>query len=90
MDFHQTLCALILCRSGLGLLMGKFHRILMELSARPYFRFSDDNLSKCQEILTKLWTCIYMKKIWFGIAYGQISSMFDRVIYLRQGNGGVL
>ena len=35
---------------------------------------SDDNLSKCQEILTKLG--IDIKKIWFGIANGQILSIF--------------
>ena len=33
MDFHQTLCELILWRSGFGLLMGKFHEFLTELSA---------------------------------------------------------
>ena len=54
----------------------------MELSARdtPIFLFPEDNLSKCQGILTKLGTCIDMKEIWFLIANGQISSMFDRVI----------
>ena len=36
------MCALILWRSGLGLLMGKFRQFLIELSARatdPYFHF---------------------------------------------------
>ena len=38
----STVCALILWRSGLGLLMGKFHWILTALSARdtPIFSFS--------------------------------------------------
>ena len=31
-----------------------------------------------------------MKEIWFGIAYGQISSMFDTVICPQHNNGGVL
>ena len=85
MDFHQTL---ILWRSGLGLLMGKFPQILIELTARdtPIFSFPDDNLSKSQEILTKLGTCIDIKEIWFCIAHGQISSMFDRVICPRHDN----
>ena len=51
-----------------------------ELSARDtpiFFHFPDDNLSKCQGILTKLGTCIDIKEIWFRIAYGQISSMYD-------------
>ena len=43
--------------------MGKFRQILTELSAQdaPIFLFPDDNLSKCQGILTKLGTCIDMK-----------------------------
>ena len=71
--------------------MGKFRQLLTELSARdtPIFSFSDDNLSKCQGILTTLTTCIHMK-IWFGIANGQISSMFERVICPQHDNGGVL
>ena len=54
--------------------MGKFRQ------DTPIFSFPDNNLSKCQGILTKLGTCIDMKESWFGIANGQISSMFDRVI----------
>ena len=72
--------------------MGKFRQILTELSAgdTPIFSFPDDNLSKCQGILTKLGTCIDIKKkIWFGIANWQISSMFDRVTCPRHDNGGV-
>ena len=44
----NLVCALILWRSGLGLLMGKFRQIFTELSARdtPIFSFPDDNLSK--------------------------------------------
>ena len=88
----NLVCALILWRSGLGLLMGKFSQILTELSAwdTPIFSFPDDNLSTCQGILTKIGTCIDMKEISFGIANGQISSMFDRVICPRHDNGGVL
>ena len=62
--------------------MGKFLQILTELSVQDtsIFSFPDDNLSKCQGILPKLGTCIDMKEIWLGIVYGQMSSMFDRVI----------
>ena len=72
--------------------MGKFHQILMELSPQdtPIFSFPDDNLSKCQGILTKLGTCIDMKDICFGIANGQMSSLFDSVICPQHDNGGVL
>ena len=55
----------------------------VRVSVRPsYVRFSfpDDNLSKHQWIFTKLATCIDIKEIWFGIADGQISSNFYRVI----------
>ena len=54
----------------------------------PIFSFPDDNWSKCQWILTKLGTCIDIKEI--AIANGQISSIFDSVIFLRHENGGVL
>ena len=81
--------ALILWRSGLGLLMSKFRQILTELSARVIFSFPDDNLSKPQGILPKLGTCIDIKENWFRIANGQISSILT-VICPRQGNGRVL
>ena len=55
----------------------------------PIFSFPDDN-NKYQGILTKLGTCIDMEEIWFRIANGQISSMFDRVICPRHDNGWVL
>ena len=42
--------------------------------------FTDDNLSIYQCICTKLNVCIGIVEIWFGIANGQISSIFDRVI----------
>ena len=62
--------------------MGKFRQVLTELSARDttVFPFLEDNLSKCQWIFTKLGMCIYIVEICFGIANGQISSIFDRVI----------
>ena len=75
----NLVCALILWRSGLELLMGKFRQFLTEISARdtPIFSFPDDNLSKHQWIFTKLSMCIDIVEIWFGIANGQISSIFD-------------
>ena len=78
----NLVCGLILWRSGLGLLMGKFRQFLTVLSARdmPIFSFPDDNLSKHQCIFTKLSMCIDIVEIWFGIANGQISSIFDGVI----------
>ena len=50
--------------------MGKFQQILTELFAQDMliFSFLDDNLSKCQKILTGLGTCIDIKEIWFWIA----------------------
>ena len=44
----NLVCVLILWRSGLGLLMGKFRQFLTQLSARdtPIFSFPDYNLSK--------------------------------------------
>ena len=55
---------------------------------RPSIRFSfpDDNLSKHQWIFTKLGMCIDIVEIWFGIANGQISSIFDGVICPRHAD----
>ena len=46
----NLVCLLILWRSDLGSLMGKFRQIFTELSARDtlIFLFPDDNLSKHQ------------------------------------------
>ena len=57
----------------------------MELSARdtPIFSFPDDNLVNNKGFLTKLAICIHSKEIRFGIANGQISSNFYRVICPR-------
>ena len=76
--------ALILCRFGLGLQMGKFCQFLTELSAfhTSVFSFLDNCLCKHQSIFTKLGMCMDIMKIWFGTANGQISSIFDRVICL--------
>ena len=59
--------------------MGKFRQFLTALSAR-------DNLSKHQWIFTKLGICIDIVEIWFWIANGQISSIFDGVICPRQAH----
>ena len=80
---------LILWRSVLGLLMGKFRQFLTELSAwyTPiFFSFPHDNLTKLQRIFTKLGVCIDIVEIWFGIANGQILSIFDRVICPRHAH----
>ena len=67
-----------------GLLMGKFRQILEEISA--HISFPDHNLSIYQGIFIKFGTCIDIKETWFGIANGQISSNFDRVICLRHAH----
>ena len=68
--------------------MGKFRQFLTELSARdtPIFSFPDDNLSKHQWIFTKLGMCIDIVEICFGIANGQISSIFYGVVCLRHAH----
>ena len=52
--------------------------------------FLDSNLSKYGQIFTKLVMCIDNVEIWFGIANGQISSIFDWVTCQQHDNGGVL
>ena len=72
-------CALILWRSDLRELMGKFRKFLTGLSAyhTAIFSFSDDNLSKCQCIFIKLGMSIVIVETWFWIANGQISAEFS-------------
>ena len=55
---------------------------------RPTVRFSfpGDNLSKHQWIFTKFGMCIDIVEIWFGIANGQISSIFYGVICPRHAH----
>ena len=64
----------------------------IELSAHSIsvFYFQDYNLSKSHWIFTKCDVCIDIVEICFGIAHWQISSIFDRVISLRQDNDRVL
>ena len=68
--------------------MGKFCQFLTDLSARdtPIFSFPDDNLSKHQWIFIKLGMYIDFVEICFGIANGQISSIFDGVICPRHAH----
>ena len=63
-------------------LMGNFDQFLTESSAcnMSVSLFRDDNFSKFQWIFTKLDMCIDIVEICFGIAIGQILSVFDRVI----------
>ena len=58
----NLVCALILWRSAYGLLMGKFHLFLTELSAlnTSIFYFQDNNLSNYQWIFTQFDKCIYI------------------------------
>ena len=72
--------------------MGKFRQFLTELSAchTCIFLFPDDYLGKFQWIFTKLGMCIDGVDIWFGIANGQITSAFDRVICPQHDSGRVL
>ena len=74
----NVLCALILLRSGLGLLMGKFHHFLTELSVwyTSIFLFQNDKLSRYQRIFTKLGMCIDIVEIWFENTNEHFSSIF--------------
>ena len=54
------------------------------------FSFLDDNLSKHQWIFTKLGMYIDIVEIWFGIANGQILTMFYGVICPRQAHNFIL
>ena len=54
----NLVCALILWRSGLGLLIGKFRKFFNYLPTTSIFSFPDNNLSKYQWTFTRLGICI--------------------------------
>ena len=58
---------------------------VVRMSVHPFF-IPGDNLSKHQWIFIKLGMCIDIVEIWFGIANGQISSIFDGVICMRHAH----
>ena len=64
-----------------GIANGQISWILSKFLARnmSIFSFTDSNFSKYEKIFTKLGMCIDIV-ILFGIANGQILSVFDRVI----------
>ena len=76
--------------SDLSLLLRKLRQCLTQLIARDTSIFSspDDNFCKYQWIFSKLGIYIDIVEIWFWIAYGQISSIFDRVICPRPDDDG--
>ena len=96
MDFHQTLvCALILWRSALGLLMGKFCEFLTELYARvtSVFSFLDDNFTKYQWLFTKLvcvlilWTsALGLLMVEFSLFLTELSDRNTSVFYFQDNN----
>ena len=65
-----------------GIVNGKSSSILTELFVRhiSVVSFPDNNLIKNQCICIKLVMCTDIMEIWFGLAYGQTSSIFDWVI----------
>ena len=60
---------------------------VLPLSVHPDFHFRMITLN--QWIFTKLGMCIDIVEIWFGIANGQILSIYDRVICWLHDSGGV-
>ena len=75
-EFSPNLvCAFILWRAGLGLLTGKFCQI--SACDTSIFSFPDDYFSRYQWSFTKPGICIDIVEIWFVIANGHISSIFD-------------
>ena len=52
----------------------------LSICSLSVFSFLEDNMSKHQWIFSKLGMCIDIVKIWFRIANGQISSIFDNCL----------
>ena len=72
--------------------MGKYCQILTELSARdtPIFSFLDNNLCKCQGILTNLVHALILRRSDLGLLMGKFLSVFDRLICQWHDYGGVV
>ena len=87
----NLVCSLMLWRSGLGILMGKFCQFLTVICL-PHIciLFSQDTLHKYQWIFIKLGMCIDIVKIWSLVANGQILLIFERLICSSQDSGRVL
>ena len=69
-------------------MVSRWSSVRLSVGTRPSIRFSfpDDNLSKHQWIFTKQGMYIDIVEIWFGIANGQILSIFDGVVCRRHPN----
>ena len=69
----NLVCALILWRSALELLMAKYRLFWTELSARntSVFYFQNNNLSKSQWIFTKFDICVYIVRSALGLLIGK-------------------
>ena len=61
-----------------GQILSILNRVICPQHTHIFFFFPDDNLSKNQLIFTELYFCIDIVMIFFGIANGQILSVFDR------------
>ena len=70
----------------LSYFLPSIHPSVVHPIVQPCFHFPDDNLSKYQWLFIELSTCIDIVEIGFGIAKGQILSVFDRVICYVMGN----
>ena len=78
MDFHQTdLCIDVEIR--FGLLMGEFCKFLTVICPTPSELSFPDDISSISGFSPNL-VCTDIMEIWFGIANGQIASIFDRGI----------
>ena len=85
-DLPTFKCAGLICPELLwGLRGSKLYKYVFVM-----FSFRTIPLSKSQWIFTNFDMPIDIVEICFWIAHWQISSIFDRVIYLGHDNGGVL
>ena len=75
----QTLYSILLVLPFHTLVAG-YYGITLAVICPSVFSFPDDNLSKYRGIFTKFGICIDIVEVWFGIANGQILSIFDRII----------
>ena len=84
MDFHQTWCVHWYCEGLVWIAWCAYSSIFDRVICPWYICIFilKDNFREYQWIFTKLGVCIDIVEIWFGIADGQISTVFSRPRWL--------
>ena len=79
MDFHHTICTLILWRSGKGLLMGKLRQFLTVICPDTVFSFLDDTLVNVNGFSPNLECALIQWRSALGLLMCKIGQYFSEL-----------